>query len=438
MLLHRSLWDTYLKSKRINDLWAELDRFAGLDPQSARRYLSQRLLAQVKFFGTRADALDEWREAAAIDGPDKLWEIWPTLPVLTKEDLQTRFAPEEISSRFQIQGIISSTGGSTGEPTPYLHDLEMLRTATATRLYCRREFGWRPGMPTIQLWGSERDIGKQTTWRGRARAYLRNDWLIDSYRLDDSLVDRLLMLLGKHAPVAIYGFTSILDFVAARVIDRGVKIPPGAVTAAWNGGEMLFQSHSDRFRQAFGVPILNLYGGRELSAMAYQPAEYAALKVLRPFLFVEIVDDEGKPVPPGIPGRLLWTSTICRGTPFLRYDIGDIGAYDAEGSDESGVFEIKELHGRKAGLLQIGGKTISALYWNHLFKGFPEIRQFQVVVRGPASLLVRLSGSGFSPVREAEMLDTMTAFLGSVSIDVEWVDRIPVTPQGKLVQVVHE
>lgn len=438
MILRRSLWTIYLKSKSVKPLWQETDKFQILDPQSARNQLSHLLLAQLKYFGFRADALPEWREAAAVSDPGKLWEIWPSLPVLTKADLQTRFDPQEIRSRFGVTGIISSTGGSTGEPTPYLHDPRMIYATTASRLYCRYKFGWRPGMPTIKLWGSERDIGKQTTWTGKLRSFLRNDWLIDSYRLDDRIVDKLLFLLDKHAPAAVYGFTSILDFVANQIIERGVEIPPGAVLTAWNGGEMLFESHIERFRRAFGVPILNLYGGRELSAMAYQPTESAPLRVLRPHLFLEIVDDNGKPTPPGKPGRLLWTSTVCRGTPFLRYDIGDVGAYDARGFDESGIFEISALHGRRAGLLQIGDKTISALYWNHLFKGFPEVRQFQVVILGHDALHFRLVGSGFSSERKGELLETVTTFLGPVSIGIQWMDRLPLTPQGKLVQVIHE
>ena len=55
----------------------------------------------------------------------------------------------------------------------------------------------------------------------------------------------------------------LLEFVAQRVLETGRRIRPGVVRTAWNGGEMLFPQQCELFRQAFGVPLLNRYGGRE-------------------------------------------------------------------------------------------------------------------------------------------------------------------------------
>ncbi len=184
---------------------------------------------------------------------------------------------------------------------------------------------------------------------------------------------------------------------------------------------------------------MNLYGGRGLSTMAYQDVKTGALKIVRPYLFVEIVDDSGKSVGPGRTGRLVFTSTVCGGTPFIRYDIGDLGCYSDENMDESGLRGIKELQGRVAGLLTLSnGKTINCIYWNHLLKEFAEIEQFQIAVRNQKPLEIRLKGAGFTQAREACLKDTLRNFLGDVAIQIRWLDRIPLTSQGKLVQVVRE
>ena len=47
--------------------------------------------------------------------------------------------------------------------------------------------------------------------------------------------------------------------------------------------------------------------GRELSVMAYQPEGSKRLHLLRPYLFVEIVNDQGRPAAPGESGRQLGT-----------------------------------------------------------------------------------------------------------------------------------
>ena len=424
-MLSESLWKAYIAGSGAIAHWREMAAFAALPTGERRLILTRRLWEQIQYFGRRADALPEWREAAQIRDPLELWWVWRTLPIVTKHDLRTRFHPEEIRRRFRLEGEISRTGGSTGEPTAYLHYPAMQRATTAARLYARRRMGWRPGMPTICVWGSERDIGGRRSLRKRISGWLRNDHLIDGYNLDGATADRVLEITNRFPQVALYGFTSMLEFVAREVVRRGAE-PAGRVAVAWNGGEVLLDTQAEIFKRAFAVPLLDLYGGRELSAMAYQPAEGAPLKVLRPLVMVEVVE-----------ARLIWTSTVCRGTPFLRYDIGDLGAAAEE--DESGIGSIGKIQGRYAGLLRTpNGRTINCIYWNHLFKEFGEIEQFQVALRGDRSLELRFKGRPMAAGREEQLRRVLGGFLGDLPVRVRWVERIPLTPQGKHVQVVTE
>ena len=314
----------------------------------------------------------------------------------------------------------------------------MLRTATAARWYCRRKLGWIPGMPTLGIWGSERDIGKSQSRRSAVSAWLRNERLVAGFSLGDATVDAVEGFLKSHAQVAIFGFSSMLEYVARVLLERGRTVPPGKVRAAWNGGEMLHGTQVEVFRRALGAPLLNLYGGRELSSMAYQAAPAGSLTVLRPLVIVEIVDAQGLPVPPGTVGRLIWTSTVCRGTPFLRFDVGDHGRAVAEDQDTAGVRAITELIGRDAGLLELpSGKTISNLFWNHLLKDYPEVHQFQVVAASGAPLELRLRGRGFAPARQQHLEGVLGRALGGSPFRICWVEQLALTPQGKLIQVLR-
>ena len=258
----------------------------------------------------------------------------------------------------------------------------MIRAGTAARYYTRLQMGWRPGMPTVIVWGSERDIGKTIGWRTRLYLDLRRDYLVAGYQLTPLTVERVLALVRRERAIAVYGFSS-----NARVCSPTNRGDEGFYTHgnSENGLERWRNAipgeQSAVFHSAFGVPILNCYGGRELSVMACQFQPDRPLCVLRPWLFVEIVDHNGKPAKPGESGRTLWTSTICRGTPFLRYDVGDLATYEPDGYDESGIHKICELQGRTASLLELpNGRVINNLFWNHLFKEFSEVEQFQVVV----------------------------------------------------------
>jgi len=418
---------------------AELESFPKFTPQEQRKILASRLLDQVRYFGNRADAFPEWREAARLDDPDEIWRVWPSLPIVTRKHLQERFPAAEIGSRFAVPGCVNSTGGSTGEPTHFYHDTQMVLAKQAANCHARRKMGWLPGMPIVIVWGSERDIGKETHWKNRLDNRLRNEFLLDAYQLSDTTVDSVLHIARKHAPIAIYGFTSMLELISEIMLRRGETLAPGTVAAAWNGGEMLFDSQREIFHRAFGSPLLNLYGGRELGCMAFQQHESGPMSVLRPWLMLEVVDNAGRPVGPGETGRMIWTSTICRGTPFLRYDVGDLGTYSSESVSDSGIAAISELQGRVAGMLELeDGRTINNIYWNHLFKEMSEVKEFQVVLRSDNSLHLLLRGTGFNNERERYLRGVLANFLGPISVDVQWVDAIPRSAQGKLIQVTRE
>jgi phenylacetate-CoA ligase len=435
--ISRLLWERYLRRNATS--WDDLARFPRLSPAQQRSEMGNRLLSQIRYFGTREDALPEWREAARIENPEDLFRIWPDLPVITKNDLRTRFRAGEIGTRFKIPGQSNCTGGSTGEPVHFFHDTAMLRSIPAANAFSAMGMGWSPGMPMIIVWGSERDVKKHTTLRNRVHARLRGQFLVDSYNLTDDTVEQVCDLIIRHRPVAIYGFTSMLEFIARRVLETGKQIPAGMVRTAWNGGEMLFPEQSELFRQAFGVPILNRYGGRELAAMACQFAEAGPLNVLRPWLFLEILNQKGRPAAPGEVGRLVWTSTVCRGTPFLRYDVEDLGTFLEGDFNESGVTSIEAIHGRVGGMLELPqGRKISNLYWNHFFKEVKEVEQFQVILRKDSSLQILLRGKGFSPERETVVRGLLAHFLGEIEVQLRWVERIPLTKEGKLVQAYRE
>ena len=438
-MLSKALWSAFIAAKGLKPRWRELDAFASLSPPQARLDLARRLQAQIQYFGSREDALPEWRSAARIQDPLEVWRRWPELPIVTKEMLRTQFNAHNLQARLKVPGVVASTGGSTGEPVWYFHDQPTLDSRGATGLYTRMRMGWYPGMPTICVWGSERDIGQQMTLRGRVSRFFRNDYLVDGYNLGSHTVEMVMTLINRHRPVALYGFTSMLEFIARQILAARMDVREGSVAVAWNGGEMLFPEQTELFRKAFKAPIHNLYGGRELGAIAHQVDANGPMFVLRPYIFLEIVDKNGAPAQPGESGRVICTSTVCRGTPFLRYEVGDVASFSLGHHDESGIRAIVEIQGRIAGLLHLpNGKVINCLYWNHLLKGFSEIHQFQVVVRRTGTIDLLLKGEGLSAERESRLQSVVQNFLCDVPIRLNWVERIPLTPQGKLVQVVRE
>ena len=442
-VLDRLYWQRYERQYDVASVARTMDDFDRRPPDEARRLLAMRLRDQLRRFAARANALPEWREAARIDDLDALWRAWPSLPILTKADLRGRFAARALQAQ-GIEGQLSATGGSTGEPTTFIHDAASVRRMNAVMHVARQALGWRPGMPTICVWGAQRDIGQGLTGYRRVRHDLTNRLSrlreVDGFALTEETARRVHeQLLASRGGAAIYGFSSMLDHVARVVQARGWQVPAGLVRVAWNGGEMLHDEQVTRFRDVFGVPILNYYGGRELGTIAAQRDAGGPLHLVRPFVFVELIGDDGSPVVPGHPGRVVVTSTEGMGTPFLRYDIGDMATCSAANADAAGVKRLDALVGRAGSVLRLpNGTTVSNNYWNHLFKELDEVVQFQVRLRADGSLKLNFVGRPFAEGREAWLRNVLGAFLGPMPIDIAWVDAIPPTRLGKRLQVVVE
>ena len=424
---------------RNGSLVDDLETFSTLSPRQQRRELARRLSAQIRYFGNRADALPEWKEAARISDENEVWKIWPSLPIVSKPMLGAKFHPREMQSRFSLEGVVKSTGGSTGEPTHFFHDYPMVRAGNAAAYFVQKKMGWSPGMLIIKIWGSERDIQRNNTCYNRINNLLLRLALIDGYHLNHVTVERVRQALPGRGPVAFHGFSSMLGFLAERFLEQEVQLPAGTVKVAWNAGEILLPQQVTSFQRAFGVPILNMYGGRESSTIACQFAFGEPLRVLRPWTFLEVVDAAGRPVSPGQPGRILFTSTVCRGTPFLRYDIGDVTSFDPTFLDESGIASMHEVVGRVAGLLQLpNGDIINNIFWNHLFKEYSEVKQFQIIIRKDGRLTIFLRSPDLQPNSEREISSKLHSFLQGVPFDLERVAEISPGPQGKRDQVVRE
>jgi len=115
-----------------------------------------------------------------------------------------------------------------------------------------------------------------------------------------------------------------------------------------------------------------------------------------------------------------------------------MGSYEATHMDAAGLWALAAVNGRISSMLKVGGHTISNLFWNHLLKDYEEVRQFQVVSHEDGSLTLRFRGAGFEQAREAQLRGILNEFLGPVPVAFQWMEQIPLTRAGKLLQVVKE
>jgi phenylacetate-CoA ligase len=127
-----------------------------------------------------------------------------------------------------------------------------------------------------------------------------------------------------------------------------------------------------------------VYATTEAPIVASSSPEDPCLDVADDLALVEIVDADGRPVPPGTPGeRVLVTNLASRAVPLIRYELGDV-VTPADGPSPAGrpYRRLAAVEGRSADLLRLrardGGEVVvHGFRLGRPLAAFPGVRQFQ-------------------------------------------------------------
>ena len=362
------------------------------------------------------------------DLPESLSQI----PVLTKDILRAE-ATRLISSNVDRSRLrANATGGSTGNPVNFYQDhfYHTMSTALVTHTY-----GWwgvRPHERTAIVWGSDRDLSLQSArerfyrWRSRIR-------LLDAFRMTGAAFDEFIVMLRQWRPRFLLGYASALDALATKMSPS--DLGEHRFMAVCSSAENLFPHQRHRIEQAFGSPVYNFYGSREVSSLAAECPEHR-LHMISNWRYLEIVNDEGQPVSDGELGYVAVTDLSNYAMPFIRYVNGDVGRIDPEPCPCGRPTPVlAKLAGRSSDLIRTpSGDIIHGEFFTHLFYGRHDIRQFQVHQTAVDQLVLRYvpmevdTSHAIDPTLVQRIRDRMGP---GVTIEVETCTEIPVPSSGK-------
>jgi phenylacetate-CoA ligase len=119
-------------------------------------------------------------------------------------------------------------------------------------------------------------------------------------------------------------------FALEQLAVRPVKSRPKGILSS---ATMLLPALRDRLRRHFGCPVVDVYSMNESGPIAFARPDSDAdeHEILPHNLYVEILDEAGKPVPPGGRGEIVLTGGINPFLPLVRYRTGDYGSLDFRG-----------------------------------------------------------------------------------------------------------
>lgn len=298
-------------------------------------------------------------------------ENWNEVPVMTKKDFQ-RPLSERLSQGFTEKTVFKNkTSGSSGDPFIFAKDKYAHAITWASIIY---RFSWYNinfnRSYQARFYGIPLDFIGYT--KERIKDFLGQRYRFTIFDLSDEILEKVLQKFKQKKFDYINGYTSSIVLFAKFLQKKNVVLKDVCPTlkVCMVTSEMLFEKDKVLMEKQFGIPVVNEYGASELDLIAFQNLD-GEWQVNAETLFVEILDENNKPVANGTEGKVVITSLYNKAHPFIRYDIGDIGVLDEKSTIENPI--LKKLIGRTNDIAVLpSGKKSPGLTFYYVTKSIIE------------------------------------------------------------------
>jgi putative adenylate-forming enzyme len=330
---------------------------------------------------------------------------WAELPILSKADLMANF-DDLVTDRsvrladveahlehgnpntlFRGRYVVLATSGSTGRRGIFLFSpaewLDVVAGSTRPGLWV----GLKPNLFRRQRIAG---VGSTFPWHITARVgqSLRTPLFpmlqLDACEPHDSMVRRL----NEWQPAILAAYPSVLRILANAQLAGRLRISPRFVCA---GTEVFTVEDRRRVKEAWDAVAYDVYAATEYMPIAAE-CPLGQKHLVEDGAAIEVVDNDGRPVPDGILGSRVLLTVFNRWTqPLIRYELSDMLRL-AEARCECGrPFRIiEQIEGRQEHVLLFGTTPVHPIVFHRVLDAVPAAGW--QVVREPSALRVCLLG----------------------------------------------
>lgn len=296
-------------------------------------------------------------------------ELICNLPILTKTSLRENSRALESEKETGNVKFYNSSGGSTGEPVRVLQDNVFYEINEAHHILVFKLRGCGPFDYCIKIWGAERDTfeGKKP-FSMKVRDFIRNRVIFNCFKMNKDDMVYILSKIKKTQPQLIVGYVDALYELAKFGSEQRIHMPNQK--AIHSGAGVLHPYMRKKIEEYFGAKVFNHYGCREIGAIATECDQFDGLHILEHKVYVEILDDNGCPLPNGEEGNIVITDLTNYSMPLIRYAIGDRGAIQDYSACNcgTGYRKLSYVSGRTGEQISTkSGAKVSLVLFAHLF-----------------------------------------------------------------------
>ncbi len=359
------------------------------------------------------------------------------LPLLTKDIIRKEF--DNLCSEMPESVSLFSTTGSTGDPLRFNISKTRISHDVAAKWRATRWWDVDIGDRELVIWSSAIELTKQDRAK-QVRDWLLRSKLISSASMSLDAMDSYIRDIQKYKPKMLFGYPSSMSLIALRAEKNRIKLDGLGIRVAFCTAERLFPHQRDALERVFGCPVANGYGGRDAGFIAHE-CPYGGMHITAEDLIVEIVDEKGRSLPPGMPGEVVITHMYSTGFPFVRYKNGDVAVLDdTKCKCGRGLPLLKDIHGRTNDVLVAeDGSVVLAVAIAMVLRDMPGVNGFKVVQESLLRCNLKLvTDDLYDKTRsENKIRHAFNQRLGkNVILDIEYLDLIAPEVSGKYRYVV--
>ncbi len=272
-----------------------------------------------------------------------------------------------------------NTGGSSGEPLIFWLNQERVSHDVAAKRRATRWWGVDIGDPEVVVWGSPIELGSQDRVRLLRDKLFRTE-LLSAFEMSRDNLCKFVERIQDVRPAMLFGYPSSLALIAEYAREQSVSLDGLGIRVAFVTSERLYDHQRNLIEAVFGCPVANGYGGRDAGFIAHEcPA--GSLHITAEDMVVEIVDGEGRALPPGESGEIVVTHLFTSAFPFVRYRTGDVGVLgDRACSCGRGLPVLDSVEGRTTDFVVAeDGTILHGLALIYVLRDMPGVANFRIV-----------------------------------------------------------
>jgi phenylacetate-CoA ligase len=362
------------------------------------------------------------------------------VPLLSKADVRANVHFSLFSDTHDKKKMHKiNTSGSTGEPFVCYADKFQLEMRFATTLRALEMSGWKFGDRQLRLWHQTLGMSRAQARKEKLDAFFMRRKFIPAFEMTQESIQGLVRTIEKFKPRLIDGYAESLNFIALGSSIRANHSPKAVMSSA----QQLTPATRNKIETQFGAKVLDKYGSREFSGIAYQCLESDNHHVQDESYIVEILVD-GRPAVPGEVGEVVITDLNNFSMPMIRYRIGDLAtAVNQEKCKcERSHSQIGDITGRTQALIRCrNGVWLPGTFFAHFFKDYDfAIRHYQIYQKTDAGFELRIvPSSQYSSTVGNQIVGALEKYAGTeTNITLKLVDEIPLLKTGKRTPVISE